>query len=106
MIRRYRNCPVTVDGEYYESKREMLYHQDLKNLQRAGHISNLKRQVPFLCEVSGVKICKYIADFQYVENGRLRVVDVKSPATARDPVFRLKKKLVQAIHGVEIELVM
>ncbi len=103
---KYRNCPVTVDGEHYDSKREMLYHMDLKNLQRAGEISNLRRQPKFRCEVSGVKICDYIADFEFVEKGRKRVIDVKSPITAKHPVFRLKKKLVEALHNVEVEVVL
>jgi hypothetical protein len=103
---KYRNIPCTVDGEHYDSKREMLYHMDLKNLQRAGQISNLKRQPKFRCEYNGVKICDYIADFEYVENGRRRVIDVKSPITARHPVFRLKKKLVEAIHNVTVEVVL
>jgi hypothetical protein len=105
-VSKYRNVPVTVDGEYYHSKREMLYHQDLKNLQRAGQISNLKRQPEFPIEVNGQKIGKYIADFEYVEKGKRRVIDVKSPATAKEPLFRLKKKLTEAIHGITVEVVM
>jgi hypothetical protein len=104
--RRYRNCPVTIDGEYYDSKREAIYHNDLKNLQRAGQITALKRQPEFVCEVDGQKICKYIADFSCIENGRLRIIDVKSPITAKDPVFRLKRKLVEALHRITIEVVL
>lgn len=103
---KYRNSPVTIDGEHYDSKREMLYHMDLKNLQRAGQISNLKRQPKFRCEIGGVKICDYIADFEYVEKGRRRVVDVKSTVTAKLPVFRLKQKLMRAIHGIDVEVVL
>ena len=103
---KFRNCPVTVDGEYFDSKREALYFQDLKNLQRAGQITNLKRQPEFVCEVGGKKVCKYIADFEYVEKGRRRIIDVKSPITARHPVFRIKKKLVEALYQVTIEVVL
>jgi len=103
---KFRNCPVTIGGEYYDSKREAVYHQDLLNLQRAGEISNLKRQPEFLCEVAGKKVCKYIADFEFMEKGRRRVIDVKSPITARHPVFRLKKKLVEALHNVTVEVVL
>lgn len=105
-MNKFRNCPVTVDGEHYDSKREMLYHMDLKNLQRAGQITSLKRQTRFPLEINGVKIGAYFADFEFIENGRRRVIDVKSPITARNPVFRLKKKLVKALHGVTVEVVL
>lgn len=105
-MNKYSNCPVTVDGEHYDSKREMLYHQDLKNLQRAGEIRNLKRQPKYLLEVGGMKIATYIADFSYEEKGRTKVVDVKSPITARNPAFKLKQKLMRAIHGIDVEVVL
>ena len=103
---KYRNCPVTIDGEYYDSKREAVYHGDLKLLERAGKISGLRRQPQFPLEINGIKLGKYVADFEFLENGRRRVIDVKSPVTARHPVFKLKQKLVRALHGVDVEVVM
>ncbi len=49
-----------------------------------------------------VVICKYVADFTYVENGQQVIEDVKSPITRLNPVFRLKKKMLAAM-GVEIQ---
>jgi hypothetical protein len=37
-----------------------------------------------------------------MKNGSEVVEDVKSAITAKNPVYRLKKKLVEAIHNVKI----
>jgi hypothetical protein len=50
-------------------------------------------------EVQGKLICTYVADFKYLENGKEVVEDVKGFKT---PVYKLKKKLVEAIYGIEI----
>lgn len=52
--------------------------------------------------VNGVIVCRYWADFTYLENGVRVVEDVKSKITRMQPVYRLKKKLVAAAFGVEI----
>lgn len=45
----------------------------------------------------------YKADFQYIDtDGKTHVIDVKGVLT---PVFRLKKKLIEAQHNIEIEIV-
>jgi hypothetical protein len=48
-------------------------------------------------------VCKYISDFVYLENGQKIVEDVKSEYTRKLPVYRLKKKLVKAVHGIDIK---
>ena len=46
---------------------------------------------------------KYIADFVTLEpDGTYRVWDAKSAATARDKVYRLKKRLMRECLGLEI----
>ena len=101
---KYHNAKiVTGDGQKFDSKREFRRWNELIMLERAGEICKLKRQVTFPIEMSGVKICRYIADFTYEEKGRLIVEDVKSPFTARNPVYRLKKKLMFAVHGITIK---
>ena len=47
-------------------------------------------------------ICNYIADFEYDDENGHHVVDYKGCVT---PVFRLKRKLIKALYGVDIELV-
>ena len=56
--------------------------------------------------VNDQKICKYVADFQYNkvdEYGNLEEVveDAKGVETAE---FKLKKKLMKAVYGIEIYL--
>jgi hypothetical protein len=48
-------------------------------------------------------VCTYIADFVYRNSQHQEVVeDVKSEITRKNPVYRIKKKLVKAIFGVDI----
>lgn len=57
-------------------------------------------QVPYLIVVKGTKIGTYYADFvvEYAD-GHQEVIDVKGVRTA---VYKLKKKLVEALHEVHI----
>lgn len=95
--RKYKNEPT--DG--FHSRREAKRHQELSFLEKAGKIDELKSQVPFRMVVNGYLICTYIADFTYVENGRLVVEDAKGFITRE---FRIKAKLMNALHGIEVKL--
>lgn len=101
--RKYGNTPTILDGIRFDSVAEANRWSVLRILERTGHISELKRQVPFGLVVNGVKIGTYKADFAYNDNrtGSQVVEDVKSEATMTD-VYRLKKKLMLALHGIEI----
>ena len=48
---------------------------------------------------------KYIADLAFFEGNLRRVLDIKSPSTAKLALFRLKVKMVKAIYGINIEVV-
>jgi hypothetical protein len=98
---KYRNKPTVVEGIQFHSKKEANRYCELFLLQKAKKISDLRPQPSFDLFVCGSKICKYIADFQYVENGLVIVEDVKSTATAT-PVYKLKKKLMKAVLKIEI----
>jgi len=73
-------------------------------LESLGLIRDLQRQVPFPLAVNGIEVCRYVADFVYLEaaDARQVVEDVKSEHTRELPVYRLKKKLMRAVHGIEI----
>lgn len=101
MASKYRNQPTTIDGVTFPSKKEAARWIELRLLQKAGLISDLRRQVKFDLAVNGTKVCAYWADFTYIENAALVVEDTKSSAT-KTPVFRLKAKLMAAIHGITI----
>lgn len=99
-VRKYRNVACCIDGVCFDSKREAARWLDLLNLVRLGQIKNLERQVRFeICpKVPGQKGSRkrfYVADFVYEEKGRMVIEDVKSPITRKNPVYSLKKQLVQ-----------
>ena len=103
---KYRNKKVSAQGKNFDSIKERDRFFFLQDCQRRGVIRNLRCQVRFSIDVEGEHICDYIADFVYesVWNSVLTVTvveDVKSKATKTD-VYRLKNKLMKAVHGVEI----
>ena len=59
---------------------------------------------PFPCVVNDKKVCLYKADFKYKNiNGNEIIEDTKGMQT---PMFRLKKKLVEALYpDVEIMVI-
>lgn len=91
---------------YFASRHEADRYAQLNFLAKAGQIENLKTQVVFPLRVNGMDIGKYIADFQYKDlmTGQTVVEDTKGSQAAIDPVFKIKKKLMAAIHGVDIKL--
>lgn len=96
---KYRNQPVIVDGIRFDSKAEARYYSQLKIRKLAGDIKFFLRQVPFDLP-GGVK---YRLDFMVFENDdTVRCVDVKGTQTQ---MFKLKKKQVESLYPVEIELV-
>jgi Protein of unknown function (DUF1064) len=106
---KYRNVKVVIDGEKFDSKREAQHWQALKLREKAGEITDIKRQVPFslMCPTPGddEEVCRYFADFTYrdVVHGRpmqLHVVDAKGKRT---PMYQLKKKWLKIQDGVTIE---
>lgn len=97
---KYRNIKVKVDGHTFDSKFEAARYGDLKLLQAAGEISGLQCQVPYRIEVGGMLICRYVADFVFQRGEKLVVADAKG---VRTDTYLLKKKLMRAVHGVEIE---
>lgn len=116
---KYRNVKTVVDGITFDSKKEAQRYAELRMMELAGEIKDLKckSQYPFIVE--GGKICSYIADFEYlkffqantpiggngicVSHGLSRVVeDVKSEITRKNPAYRIKKKLMKAIYGIDI----
>lgn len=93
---------VDASGAVHDSTREYQRWQALTLRERAGDITALRRQVPFALVWNGVLICRYIADFVYVDGATTVVEDVKSPPTRKLQVYRLKKLMMQACHGIQI----
>src|SRR5262249_11763980 len=96
---KYRAVKTEFDGIVFDSKKEARRWGELLLLHKAKVIRGLDRQVPFAVTLTGHKICAYKADFMYFENGKRVIEDAKGFRTA---VYRLKKKLVEAMYNVTI----
>jgi len=96
---KYHNEPVKIDGIWFQSTKEGLRYSELKEMERVGLIFNLILQPRFDIKINSKHICYYKADFQYVREGEIITEDVKG---VRTPVYKLKKKLVEAMYDIEI----
>lgn len=101
---KYRNVKTERDGIKFDSKKEADYYTELELKKKAGLIIDFKRQVRYQLKVNDDLICVYIADFEIKHlGGRKEVVDVKSDFTRKLAPYRIKKKLMKAIYGIEIK---
>lgn len=106
---KYGNQKIELDGYKFDSKKEARRYAELRMLERAGNIRDLEMQKPYTLQPGFIdksgnrqKPIKYYADFVYVEkDGTVVIEDVKSPATRKNAVYRLKKKMM-AYQGNEI----
>ena len=98
---KYHNTKTTVDGIAFDSKKEAARHGELQLVAKAGAIQDLRLQMPFelIPKQAGERAVRYIADFVYMENGKMIVEDVKGVKT---DVYKIKKKLMLAVHGIRI----
>lgn len=96
---KFGNKKTEVNGIVFHSKREAARYVVLAARELAGEIKDLQRQVRYQINVNGIRICDYIADFVYLEGDKKVVEDSKGYPNDRWP---MKKKLMKAVHGVEI----
>lgn len=121
---KYNATKVEIDGHTFDSKHEANRYLELKLLERAGEISDLRLQVEYELipnqwdieerygkngrrlkpkEVLLERKCCYVADFVYTDNRTDETVveDTKSKAT-RTPEYIIKRKLMLHKHGIRI----
>ncbi len=98
---KYKNRKTVVDGISFDSKKEAARWRELKLLERAGAIADLRRQVRYelIRKQEGERAVTYIADFVYTENGETVVEDAKG---VRTQAYVLKRKLMLERHGIRI----
>lgn len=98
---KYGNQPTMVDGIKFDSKKEATRYGELKLMEKAGQISDLRVHTRWELFVNEQLICNYESDFDYLSAvfGYRKVEDTKGVRTA---VFKLKKKLMMAIYGIEV----
>jgi len=95
------NVRTQVDGITFDSLLEARRYSELKIEACAGVITDLQVHSRFRLDVNAVHICDYEADFTYCRDGQLVVEDVKSKPTITR-LYRVKKKLMRAVHGIAI----
>ena len=99
---KYGNRKTIVDGIKFDSKAEAERYKELRMMERAGNITDLKCQPKFQLIPTFVKDGKtfrgitYIADFCYTQDGRTVVEDVKGYKTE---VYKLKRKLFEYYYS-------
>lgn len=99
-MNKYRAQRVSVDGILFDSKAEARRYGELRLLEAAGEIHGLEVHKRYSLLVAGKKVSVYEADFVYVtREGEPVVEDVKGMKTA---VYKLKKKIWEAMYGLKI----
>ena len=108
-MNKYRNQKCMVNGISFDSKKEARRYGELLLLERAGDISDLRRQVVFELvprqkdpDGGYMHAVRYIADFVYYDRvrGKTVVEDVKGKKT---DAYVIKKKLMLERHGIKIK---
>ena len=104
---KYHAKKVTVDGITFDSQKEARRWCELRLLERAGQIGNLRRQVKYVLipsqKIDGKVVereCSYVADFCYFCRGELIVEDTKG---LRTDAYVIKRKLMLERHGIRIK---
>ena len=122
---KYKAVKTVIDGITFDSKREAKRYTELKLLEKSGMITHLELQPKYDIIINGVKICSYRADFSYYtvrEENREQYTNSKGewivPTKTGDPegqivedvkgfktpIYKLKKKLVEASYpGTQIK---
>ena len=108
MMNKYNARKVTIDGIAFDSKKEAARYCDLKLMQRAGEIRNLRLQVEYelIPKQDGERACNYIADFVYqdVASGETVIEDVKGyKKGAAYSIFAIKRKLMLWRYGIKVQ---
>ena len=116
---KYKNKKITVGGITFDSKREAERYRELYFLERAGEITDLRRQVKFNLlptqreaptEIGKNGLFKkgkilerevsYIADFVYKNKIGFTVVEDTKGFRTKD--YILKRKMMLYFHGIRI----
>lgn len=105
---KYHNKKCIYKNIKFDSLKERNHYIILEQLEKTGQIKELKLQVKYELQPSfklngkTIRAINYIADFTYLKDNKLVVVDVKSEITKKDKVYNLKKKLFQYKYGMDI----
>lgn len=115
---KYHSKKIQADGQTFDSRKEYGRWNALRLMERAGEITDLRRQVKYVLIPAqygpatvgprgGVKRgpllereCSYIADFVYLRDGETVVEDAKGVFT---PAYVIKRKMMLYKYGIRIQ---
>lgn len=109
MPSKYGNRKTTLNGVEFDSHKEAQRYAQLRLLERAGRITNLRCQVKYILipaqrDERGRLLereCSYVADFVYFDL-TLGMEVVEDSKGYRTDTFKLKKKMMLWFHGIQI----
>jgi hypothetical protein len=116
-MNKYRAKRINTPDGIFDSIGEYKHWQSLKAI--SCDISNdcrptqIERQVVYRFIVNGILIGKYVADFVLTySDGMIEVQDFKNPyllgkgkSTPAGAMFQYKRKLMKALHNIEIKII-
>lgn len=101
--RKHKYRAVRTNG--YASKKEANRAVELRILERCHQITDLKEQVRFqlIAKQGKERAVAYVADFTYNEwTGSLWTPVVEDVKGFKTPMYKLKKRLMSALLGIEV----
>lgn len=107
---KYRNRKVIQGDQVFDSAKEARRWAVLEQMQSAGQIQELRRQVAFelapavklMGENRTKPALRYVSDFTYLRDGKRTIEDIKSPATRKLAIYRAKAHLMKTVLGLDI----
>lgn len=106
-MNKYHNKKIIYDGIKFDSIKEKNRYIELKLLERAGLIKDLKLQYEFelqptfILNKKKIRKISYIADFYYFDN-KLNDYVIEDTKGMRTDVYKIKKKMFEYKYKREI----
>ena len=106
---KYNANKTVYNGKQYDSKKESVYARKLDMLKDSPdesiRVTHYEEQVRYDIIINGIKCGFYKLDFKvYYADGSIKYIDVKGMKKGGAyAMFRLKKKIIQALYGIVIE---
>lgn len=104
---KFGNIRTNYNGTTFDSKKEAMYSRDLDLRKSATNprerVVSYETQVKYKFVHNDLLICVYKLDFLVTyADGHIEYIDVKSVATRKDKVFRIKKKMMKAFFDIDV----
>lgn len=97
-MKQFKAKKKVVDGILFDSTSEAEKYVELKSLERAGDISDLKCHTTYPLYVNGVLVGQYSDDFSYIKKGAYRRTVHEHKGGIMTDVYRLRVKVFQALY--------